>query len=126
VDETLHALRADGYRLAVASNGRTQYVETVLTTYRLAELFIPRVTADMVGDKTSVLRFYVYRLALAADAVVMIGDRASDVDAARAVGCRFIGCDYGHGYRHEIEAAGPLVGRFADLRPTIGRLISPA
>jgi phosphoglycolate phosphatase-like HAD superfamily hydrolase len=126
VDETLRALRADGYQLAVASNGRTQYVETVLTTYRLAELFIPRVTADMVGDKTSVLRFYVYRLALAADAVVMVGDRASDVDAARAVGCRFIGCDYGHGYRHEIEAAGPLVSRFADLRPTIGRLISPA
>lgn len=126
VDTTLHALRSDGYQLAVASNGRTQYVETVLATYRLADLFIARVTADMVGDKTSVLRFYCYRLGVAAEAVVMVGDRASDVEAARTIGCHFIGCDYGHGYRHEIEAAGPLVGRFADLRPTVRRLVSPA
>src|SRR6185369_13551813 len=103
VPETLQALHADGLQLGLASNGRTAYVETVLTTYGLGDLFIPRVTADMVGDKTSVLRFYRYRLGLPPNAVVMIGDRASDVEAARAVGCPFIGCDYGHGYRHEIE-----------------------
>ena len=124
VDATLRRLHADGLQLAVASNGRTQYVETVLATYGLGDLFIARVTADMVGDKTSVLRFYRYRLGLPAESVVMIGDRASDVDAARAVGCHFIGCDYGHGYRHEIEAAGPLVARFADLPVVIAAALS--
>jgi phosphoglycolate phosphatase len=124
VGETLQTLHARGFQLAVASNGRTQYVETVLETYALDSLFIPRVTADMVGDKTSVLRFYRYRLALPPEAVVMIGDRASDVEAARALGCRFIGCDYGHGYRHEIEHAGPLVSRFADLPEVIARELS--
>ena len=121
VADTLRALHADGFALAVASNGRTRYVETVLATYAIADLFIPLVTADMVGDKTSVLRFYRYRLALAPTAVVMVGDRASDVDAARAVGCPFVGCDYGHGYRHEIESAGPLVSRFSDLPAVIAR-----
>jgi phosphoglycolate phosphatase-like HAD superfamily hydrolase len=87
VAETLQTLRDRGFTLAVASNGRTDYVETVLSTYGLSDLFIPRVTADMVGDKISILRFYVYRLALDRNAVVMVGDRASDVDAARAVGC---------------------------------------
>src|SRR5262245_20915616 len=124
VAETLHALRADGFTLAVASNGRTAYVETVLATYQLAELFMPRVSADQVGDKTSILRFYRYRLALAPEAVVMVGDRASDVDAARAVGCHFVGCDYGHGYRHEIESAGPLVNLFSDLPAVIARQLS--
>jgi phosphoglycolate phosphatase len=123
VAETLRALRVAGYQLAVASNGRTAYVETVLATYGLGELFIPRVTADMVGDKVSILRFYRYRLGLTPQAVVMIGDRASDVEAAQAVGCHFVGCDYGHGYRHEIEAAGPLVSRFADLPAVISRLL---
>jgi phosphoglycolate phosphatase len=121
VAETLAALHAGGFTLAVASNGRTAYVETVLATYGLSELFIARVTADMVGDKTSVLRFYRYRLAMAPEEVVMVGDRSSDVDAARAVGCHFVGCDYGHGYRHEIESAGPLVTRFADLPGVIER-----
>jgi phosphoglycolate phosphatase len=124
VVETLRALHADGYHLAIASNGRTRYVETVLATYGLSELFTPIVTADQVGDKLSVLRFHIYRLALAPQAVVMVGDRASDVEAARAVGCHFVGCDYGHGYRHEIEAAGPLVGRFADLPDAIRTVLA--
>ena len=124
VHDTLRALHEGGFQLAIASNGRTKYVETVLATYDLADYFIPRVTADMVGDKISVLRFYVYRLGLRPDAVVMIGDRASDVEAAAAVGCAFVGCDYGHGYRHEIEAAGPLVARFADLPATIDRVLA--
>jgi phosphoglycolate phosphatase len=115
VAETLALLRDRGFQLAVASNGRTRYVETVLETYALSDLFVPLVTADMVGDKNAVLRTYVERFRAPPAETVMIGDRASDVDAARAVGCRFIGCDYGHGYRHEIEAAGPLVNRFSDL-----------
>jgi phosphoglycolate phosphatase-like HAD superfamily hydrolase len=125
VASTLHGLREAGFQLAVASNGRTRYVETVLATYALGDLFIPRVTADMVGDKTSVLRFYCYRLGVEGDAVVMVGDRASDVEAARAVGCRFVGCDYEHGYRHEIEAAGPLVSHFTDLTAFTTALAAP-
>lgn len=124
VAATLRALRDDGYTLGVASNGRTDYVETVLATYQLGALFIPRVTADMVGDKTSILRFYAYRLALQPAEVVMVGDRASDVDAAQAVGCHFVGCDYGHGYRNEIEAAGPLVANFRDL-PAVIQSLAP-
>jgi phosphoglycolate phosphatase len=124
VAPTLRALRDGGFQLAVASNGRTRYVETVLATYGLGDLFIPRVTADMVGDKPSVLRFYCYRLGIEGDAVAMVGDRASDVEAARAVGCRFVGCDYGHGYRHEIAAAGPLVSRFTDLPAAIAGVLA--
>ena len=122
VAETLRLLRGRGHVLAVASNGRTRYVETVLATYGLSALFEPRITADMVGDKDAVLRAYLDRLANAPAATVMIGDRASDVDAARAVGCHFVGCDYGHGYRDEIAAAGPLVRRFADLPSVIEKL----
>jgi phosphoglycolate phosphatase len=124
VAPTLRALRADGLHLAVASNGRTQYIETVLDTYALADLFVERVTADQVGDKRAVLQAYVERLAVAPSDTVMVGDRASDVEAARAVGCLFVGCDYGHGYRHEIEAAGPLVSRFVDLPTAIAAVLA--
>jgi phosphoglycolate phosphatase-like HAD superfamily hydrolase len=123
VPQTLEVLRRAGHTLCVASNGRTRYVETVLATYGVADAFTTRVTADMVGDKISILRFYRYRFGLPADQVVMIGDRASDVEAAQAVSCPFVGCDYGHGHRHEIETAGPLVQRFADLPATIARVV---
>ncbi len=122
VTATLQTLRGRGLDLAVASNGRTRYVETVLATYGLSNLFVDRITADHVGDKTAVLRGYLERLRVTPADTVMVGDRASDVDAARAVGCRFIGCDYGHGHRAEIADAGPLVSRFGDLVAVIDEI----
>lgn len=124
VAETLRALREAGHTLCVASNGRTRYVETVLATYGVADLFLPRVTADDVGDKTAILRHYLAALPADPRRTVMVGDRASDVDAAGAVHCHFVGCDYGHGHRQEIEDAGPLVQDFADLPPVIASLLA--
>ena len=124
VAETLHVLRDAGYFLCVASNGRTRYVETVIATYDVADLFLPRVTADDVGDKTAILRHYMAILAADARRTVMVGDRTSDVDAARAVGCHFVGCDYGHGHRREIEDAGPLVQDFSALPAVVAELLA--
>jgi len=124
VPTTLRRLSADGYLLAVASNGRARYVNSVLSTYQLSDLFLAPITADQVGDKAAVLRSYLQRHALTPGCTVMVGDRASDVDAARAVGCHFVGCDYGHGYRQEICDAGPVVSRFAELPDIIARIPS--
>ena len=123
VPETLQALQIGGHRLAIASNGRARYVETVLDTYGLADRFVDRVTADHAGDKTAVLRTYLDRHGVDPAHVVMVGDRATDVAAAQDVACYFVGCDYGHGYRHEIESAGPVVGRFRDLPDAIARVL---
>jgi phosphoglycolate phosphatase len=124
VAETLRALHDGGHTLCLASNGRTRYVETVIATYGVDQLFLPRVTADDVGDKSAILRHYLATLPADPRRTVMVGDRASDVDAARAVGCLFIGCDYGHGHRDEIEDAGPLVRDFAALPGVIASLLA--
>ena len=123
VAETLRSLERQGYALAIASNGRGPYIEAVLTTYGIVDCFLPRVTADMVGDKGAILRTYSERHGIGPTGMVMIGDRTSDVEAAQAIGCGFIGCDYGHGYRQEIEAAGPVVSRFRDLPAAIGQAL---
>lgn len=122
IASTLATLANRGYTLAVASNGRRRYIETVLDTYELRTFFVPIVSADEVGGKTAVLRSYLDRHAITPAQMIMIGDRSSDVDAARAVGARFIGCDYGHGYRNEIEGAGPIVNRFAALPEVVEQL----
>jgi phosphoglycolate phosphatase len=123
VATTLRALAAHGYCLTIASNGRARYIEAVLATYALTPLFQPVISADQVGDKEAVLRATLTRHAVPPARVIMVGDRASDVAAARAVGTHFIGCDYGHGYRNEIDGAGPIVSRFAELLDTIPSVI---
>lgn len=127
VTETLPRLRASGWLMAIASNGRRRYVETVLAASGIAAYFTERVTVDgeaSIKEKAGLLRAYLARHGLTPRQLIMIGDRASDVEAATSVGCRFIGCDYGHGYRHEIENAGPLVSAFDQLPGVIDELES--
>lgn len=121
VPATLARLREQGYTLAVASNGRRLYLETVLITHGLAAYFTDLVTIDTIdgGTKADVLRTLLAQLRFDPSELLMVGDRASDVEAAVAVGCRFVGCDYGHGHRHEIAGAGPIVSRFEELPQAI-------
>ena len=125
VAATLDALRQKGVLLAVASNGRRRYVETVLATYGLTERFVPLLTVDDEGavhSKTDLLRAYRARHGVPVGQLVMVGDRASDVEAAGAAGYLFVGCDYGHGHRDEIVGAGPIIATFADLPTALAEL----
>lgn len=126
VAATLSRLRDSGFVLAIASNGRRGYVATVLDTYGLSAVFTDLVTVDDAAgwQKADILRIHLAAQHCTARQLVMVGDRASDVEAAAAVGCRFIGCDYGHGYRHEIAPAGPLVTSFAQLPEVIVALFN--
>ena len=55
VPEVLRELCASA-PLAIASNGRRLYVETVLSTYGIADCFLPRVDAEQLGEKAAILR----------------------------------------------------------------------
>jgi phosphoglycolate phosphatase-like HAD superfamily hydrolase len=126
VAETLGQLRDAGCLLAVASNGRRRYVEAVLETHGLAPYFVPLLSVDgedAPSSKADLLRGYMERHETPVVRTVMVGDRESDVEAAAAVRCRFVGCDYGHGHRAEIEDAGPVVSSFAELAPIIRALV---
>ena len=126
VAATLAGLRRSGLLLAVASNGRQRYIETVLSTYGIAQHFTDLITieGDAVGNRAGILRAYLQRHRLGSAQLVMVGDRSSDVEAAAAVGCHFIGCDYGHGYRHEIEGAGPMVAALDQLPAAIAAVLT--
>ena len=126
VAESLAQLERSGVRLAVASNGRRRYVEAVLSTYGISRYFIELVSVDggdRINSKADILRAYLGREPCSPTELVMVGDRASDVEAAQAVGCHFVGCDYGHGYREEIASAGPVVASFDALPDVIRTLL---
>lgn len=124
VHDTLARLRRSGFLLAIASNGRRRYVEAVLRSNRIAAYFTELVTvgSGTIADKAQILHAHVARQALTPSEVVMVGDRSSDVEAAVAIGCHFIGCDYGHGYRSEIEGAGAVVSAFSQLPNAIAAI----
>ncbi len=128
VAATLARWRAAGFRLAIASNGRRQYVETVLAAHGVALYFgkLVSVGDDGIANKADILQAFLRRAGADPSAMIMVGDRDSDVEAAAAVGCHFIGCDYGHGYRDEIAGAGPIVSRFEELPEVIAGVLAGA
>ena len=119
--ETLHGLRDSGHPLFIVSNGGEAYVETVVDRHGLRGLIDEvycagkhktKEKAELVG---MVLR---RKVALA----VMVGDRASDIEAARKNGIPSVGCAYGFGRPDELEGADEIISDISELEDAIRRI----
>ena len=117
VSETLGYLYKCGYKLLMASNGLKSYLETILSTYNLLELFEPIITLNNTNicDKGDILLEYQKIHKLDARYTIMVGDRESDMEAAKKLSCKFIACNYGHGNNGEIESAKIIVHSFPEI-----------
>ena len=108
VKETLESLHGH-VRFAVATAKiRTATLE-ILDTLGIIDLFDYIVTADdmtrMKPDPQSI-QMVQARFGVAPESVVMIGDMATDIQAAHAAGSTGIGVTYGYGREEDIRAAG--------------------
>ena len=110
IPEALKAAASQA-RLHVCSNGRRQYLQSILDHYDLGRYFESLVTLED-GDlehKGELLRHYIQGSGVTAEQWVMVGDRRSDLEAARFNGCAFAGCLWGHGQAHELVGASQVL-----------------
>lgn len=125
VEDTLRALQISGYQLRLASNGNPNYVEAIVTHYRLDRFFGPFVAVDGqdTRDKGDVLNTYKSLLGVHDRELCMVGDRESDLNAARKAGCHFIGLLCGHGSPAELDAPeAVLLKSFVEIPMALARL----
>jgi len=113
--ETLIELDQRGHVLTVASNCGTQYLDAVLDSQGLRSLFQrPLCLGSVRGvQKADILSAHFQHLAKT-DAV-MIGDRASDWNAAKEHGIQFVGCNFGFAKPEELEGAETVIHTLPDL-----------
>lgn len=123
VPEMLSALADRGHRLVLVSNCRRSYLEAILETHSLTSLFESAVCNedDPVLGKPGLLA-----RDLRGRRGVMVGDRASDGEAARQVGIPWIGCRYGHAgdATAELEGADAIADRVEQI-PDLVMTFSP-
>lgn len=119
VAETLRRLKAEGWRLFIASNGLRSYLDGVLETFRLSPLFTGVYGA---GDHGTETKEELVRMLMEEHGVTggfMVGDRKSDVRAGKANGLKVIGCRYPgftrFGREDELKDADVVVDRFPDI-----------
>jgi phosphoglycolate phosphatase len=114
VRETITELFNGGKRILAASNGKLPYIKAILETYGIIEFFEkPLVVVDgVLNNKTDIVRHYLDHRCNG-ELLIMVGDRESDVAAARVNGVPFIGCAFGHAGAEEIRGEQWIVEDFS-------------
>lgn len=116
VKDTVEAILAKGGKILVASNGRRAYIDAILAYCGILQhiIYPTYIDGETIRSKNEIMLAY-RALGLAANEIVMVGDRLSDFDAARAIGCDFAWCAYGHAPPGEITEFEVRLGCFAEL-----------
>ncbi len=110
VREVLHALKAQGVKLAVVTNKEDRYTQVVLDAHRLAPLFdrvisgdtLPTKKPDPSGIAACLAQFGVDRAR-----ALFVGDSSIDVATARNAGVAVWALPYGYNMGQPIEACQP-------------------
>ena len=122
VHDCLRTLKAQGFRLVLATSKPEKTARVVLDEFRLAGYFDFVCGRDAEGrlhTKADVIRQIFGHLGVdvKVEDAVMIGDRKYDILGAREVGMDSIGALWGYGSREELAGAGAtwLAEDYADL-----------
>ena len=122
--DALESLSSDGRLLAVATNAGRGYMNHILDYFDIRRYFAEARCAGQEGtrDKADLIALILDGLAVAPDRSVMVGDRQSDIDAARRAGTRAIGCTWGFASGTELAQADRLIDRFGELPDAVRAL----
>jgi phosphoglycolate phosphatase-like HAD superfamily hydrolase len=127
VPQLLADLRAAGVRLAVATSKAEPTARRILEHFGLDDHFEVIAGASLDGvraTKTEVMTHALAQLEPLPERVVMVGDRAHDVEGAAAHGINTVVVDWGYGGADFAEptahAAAPHAATVDDLREVLG------
>ena len=107
VSEGLRALRAMELPLACVTNKAERFTLTLLEHLRLARCFEQVIAGDTLPQKKpdpQPLPHACRGFGIAPGDMLMIGDSANDVEAARAAGCPVFCVDYGYNEGRDVRA----------------------
>lgn len=122
--EVLAVLKQKGFLLLAASNGRKPYIETILKKLQVYESFEPILVLDYqtTFQKGDLLKKYLETFKLSNHEILMIGDRDSDLKAAKQIQAPFLYCNYGHAEAGEIQEFSEQISSLRELPAKLGLL----
>lgn len=118
--ELIKKLKRDGFTLCICSNGRSEYVHCILEKFSLLDMFDEIWPQKDGYDKSSAVALLMEKFGF--ESFIMVGDRASDIEAARVNGGISIGMIHGFG-GDEALAADYTAGSIHELEELIYKFI---
>lgn len=121
VKGVLAELVAEGYRVFIASNGLVRYLAAIVEYYGLNEWVTETFSIEQAStsDKGELVRIIKEKYGVTEGAVV--GDRLSDIRAAKANDLFAVGCRFDFAQEQELKEADAVIDNLADLREVLKR-----
>ncbi len=115
VEEVFRHFKLEGYRLYIASNGLTDYLQAIVAQYGLDRWIDGTFSIQQIQsmNKTDLVAFIKeqYRIENAA----VVGDRLSDIRAAQGNGFLSVGCRFDFAQEEELAQADVVVDDLLEL-----------
>lgn len=115
VYEMLEALKQAGCPLFIASNGQREYLQAIVSQYKLDRWVTETFSIQQIQseDKTDLVAHILRKYAIGQAAVV--GDRLTDIRAAKGNGLLAIGCRFDFAQEDELAQADAVVEDLLDV-----------
>lgn len=110
VKDTLEALKAQGYILAVVTNKPTKHVLPVSQAFKIDHLFSEALggqSLPQIKPHPAPLYYLCGKFGLYPHEMLFVGDSKNDILAAKAAGCKSVGLTYGYNYNIPISESEP-------------------
>ena len=122
VEKLLVHLKNEGYPIFIASNGLTEYLETIVKFCRLDRWITETFSIQQISslDKGDLVAEIVKKYSIESGAV--IGDRLSDINAARSNNLLAIGCRFDFAQETELAQADYVIEDLVELKTLLPEL----
>ena len=118
--QMLHSLKENGHQLAICSNATEEEIAVILKALHVEQEFDYVQGLTPKDRKADSLRVLLQRVQ--PEQAVMVGDRLYDMQAANGNHIPFIGCLYGYGAEHELDAARYCVAKPCEIPIVVERM----
>ncbi|WP_017186117.1 HAD hydrolase-like protein [Alkalibacillus haloalkaliphilus] len=115
VVETLSRLKEQGYSIFIASNGLVEYLNTIVEVYELDRFVTEVFSIEQITslDKADLVREIVSKYNIQSG--VVVGDRLSDIKAAKANELYSVGCRFDFAKEEELAQADVVIDDMKDV-----------
>jgi adenosylhomocysteine nucleosidase len=122
VVEALTFLKDTGFTIFIASNGLTEYLKAIVDYYDLDTWVTETFSIQQIDslDKGELVKVIVDKYSITSGAVV--GDRLTDINAAKANGLLAIGCNFDFAKVEELAVADLVIDDLIELKNTVYEL----
>ncbi|WP_462410502.1 HAD family hydrolase [Neobacillus sp. Marseille-QA0830] len=123
VEEVFRFLKENGCSIYIASNGLTDYLEAIVSYYHLDAWVDETFSIQQIQslNKADLVKKIIGKYHLTNAAVV--GDRLSDIKAAKENGLVSIGCRFDFAQEEELAQADIVIGGLIELKTIIPKLM---